>query len=71
MHDVLLQRVTALLLPNAENFYYITRQLFFCKTHQFCYKMQQVLQNALVLLQNTLGITKYIGYYKTGIIKVI
>ena len=33
--------------------------------------MQQVLQNALILLQNTLGITKYFGYYKTGIIKVI
>ena len=46
-----------ILLQNSTKIYYKMRELFY-------YKMRQVLQNAMILLQNATVITKSDVYYK-------
>ena len=67
MRQILLQNATAILLQNVTEVYYKMRQGFYHKIfyHKgFYYKMQQLLQNAAILLQNTTVITKCDIYYK-------
>ena len=56
-YDTLLQNATAILLQNATEVYYKMCQVFCCKMRQFYYKMRQLLQIAVVLLQNATFIT--------------
>ena len=57
MRQILLQNATAILLQNAREVYYQICQFFY-------YKMQQLLQNATILLQDATVITKCDVYYK-------
>ena len=57
MQQILLQNATAILLQSATEVYYKMRQFFYYKMRQICYKMQQFLQNATILLQNAMFIT--------------
>ena len=45
-------------------FYYKMRQIFYYKMQQVCYKMRQLLEIAMILLQNTTVITKCDVYDK-------
>ena len=56
-HDTLLQNVTAILLQNATENYYKMTQFFY-------YKMQELIQNAAILLQHVTVITKSDVCYK-------
>ena len=64
MQQMLLQNATAILLQNATEVYYKMRQVFYYKMWQFYYKMRQLLQIAIVLLQNATVITKCDVHYK-------
>ena len=57
MRQKLLQNVTAILLQNATEVYYKMCQVFY-------FKMRQLLQNAMILLQNATVITKCDVYCK-------
>ena len=57
MRPILLQNATAILLQNATRVYYKMRQAFHYKMWQFYYKMRQLLQLAMILLQNAMFIT--------------
>ena len=57
MQQILLQNATAILLQNAREVYYQMCQFFYCK-------MQQLLQNATILLQDATVVTKCDVYYK-------
>ena len=56
MHQILLQYATAILLQNAPEFLSQNATVY--------YKMQQILQNLRMLLQNATVITKCDVYYK-------
>ena len=64
MRKILLQSATAILLQNATEVHDKMRQFFYYKMRQFYCKMQQLLQNATILLQNATGITKCDVYHK-------
>ena len=57
MQQILLQNATAVLLQNATKVYYKMCQVF-------NYKIQQLLQIAMILLQNATVIRKCDVYYK-------
>ena len=65
MRQILLENATAILLQNATKAYYkIRHQVVYYNMLQFCYKLRQLLQNALILLQNVTVISNYDVYYK-------
>ena len=57
IQQILLQIATAILLQNATDIYNKMRQVFYYKMRQLYYNMQQLLENAAILLQNTTVIT--------------
>ena len=71
MRQILLQNATAILLQNATEVYYKMRQVFYYKMRQFYYKMRQLLQIAMILLQNATVFTKCDIYYKLPQYKVL
>ena len=51
MRQILLQNVAAILQQNAAKRYYKMRQVFYYKMLQLYYKMQQLLQNVVLVTE--------------------